>query len=340
MNIYPLFSQNMIQKSNPMKLRNNLSQTTNLKSNDNGDTFSFTGAVPVTESVNPNTIGLKSSTPTTDVVSIITKENERVAPAVEKENEKIAEAVDTIVDSFNKDGKLYYFGAGTSGRLGVLDASECPPTFSVDPKMVNGIIAGGDTAVTQAVEGAEDNFDAGKKDAKVLTENDVAVVISASGNPEYLMGVIEEAKKKGTKIVGVTCNPEAKIKDKVDTLICPVVGPEVIAGSSRLKAGTAQKMVLNTLTTAAMIKIGRFYQGNMIYVSTTNEKLHKRAARITSEITNQPIEETKKVLEQNNWQVPVACLILNYGLTPKEAKEALAKNKGNLEKAIDELENV
>jgi len=302
------------------------------------DTFTFRGSIPITESTNPKSLNLKSTSPTEDIVGTINAENNKVAPAVEKENKKIAEAVDMITESFENGGKLYYFGAGTSGRLGVLDASECPPTYSVPKDMVNGVIAGGDTAIQNAVEGAEDNFEAGKKDAERLKENDTAVVVSASGNPQYLMGVIETAREKGVKLVGITCNPEAKITDKVDTCICPVVGPEIVAGSSRMKAGTAQKLVLNTLTTASMIKMGKFYKGKMIGVSTTNEKLHNRAVRMTSELTGAPESQAKEILEANGWQVPVACLILNHGLTPEDANKALQEHKGNLEKTINDLE--
>lgn len=168
-------------------------------------------------------------------------EDKLVALAVEDASEEIAQAIDLIAKQFLKGGRLLYFGAGTSGRLGILDASECPPTFSVDPSMVQGIIAGGDSAIRKSVEGAEDDFELGREDAKVLTDKDVAVVISASGNPKYLLGVLNYAEEIGAKTIGVTCNSKGKIAEEAGLVICAEVGPEVIAGSSRLKAGTAQK---------------------------------------------------------------------------------------------------
>ena len=200
----------------------------------------------ITEFRNENTkdIDLLS---TIDIVRKINEEDQIVARAVEDESTNIAQAIDIIAKQFLKGGKLYYFGAGTSGRLGVLDASECPPTFGATPDMVQGLIAGGDSALRVSVEGAEDNFDLGTEDAQVLTENDVCVAISASGNPKYLLGVLSEAEKIGCKTIALTCNHKAAILDEVGLVICVEVGPEVIAGSSRMKAGTAQKMVLNML---------------------------------------------------------------------------------------------
>ncbi len=201
----------------------------------------------ITEYRNENTKNI-DLLPTIDIVKKMNDEDKIVALAVEYESENIAKAIDVISKQFLQGGHLIYFGAGTSGRLGILDASECPPTFSVEPNMVQGIIAGGYDAMRFAVEGAEDNYDAGYEDAKILTKDDVAVVISASGNPKYLLGVLAYADEVGCKTIGITCNSNAKIAEEVGTLICVEVGPEVIAGSSRLKAGTAQKMVLNMLS--------------------------------------------------------------------------------------------
>ena len=194
----------------------------------------------ITEFRNENTkdIDLLS---TIDIVRKINEEDQIVARAVEDESANIARAIDIIAKQFLMGGKLYYFGAGTSGRLGVLDASECPPTFGASPDMVQGFIAGGDSALRISVEGAEDNFDLGAEDAQILTENDVCVAISASGNPKYLLGVLSEAEKIGAKTIALTCNHKAAILEEVGLGICVEVGPEVIAGSSRMKAGTAQK---------------------------------------------------------------------------------------------------
>ena len=215
----------------------------------------------ITEYRNENTKDI-DLLPTIEIVKKMNEEDKIVAQAVEYESENIAKAIDIVAKQFLQDGHLIYFGAGTSGRLGILDASECPPTFSVEPDMVQGIIAGGYDAMRFAVEGAEDNFDSGYEDAHILKENDVAVVISASGNPKYLLGVLAYADEIGCKTIGITCNSEGKIVDEVGTLICVEVGPEVIAGSSRLKAGTSQKMILNMLSTGSMIKIGKTAGGN------------------------------------------------------------------------------
>lgn len=196
----------------------------------------------ITEFRNENTKDI-DLLPTIDIVKKMNDEDKLVALAVEDESENIAAAIDLIAKQFLKGGRLFYFGAGTSGRLGILDASECPPTFSVSPEMVQGIIAGGDTAIRNAVEGAEDNEEVGWKDASMLTAEDVAVVISASGNPKYLLGVLKRAEEVGAKTIAVTCNSKGRIAEEAGLVICAEVGPEVIAGSSRLKAGTAQKMI-------------------------------------------------------------------------------------------------
>lgn len=290
----------------------------------------------ITEFRNENTkdIDLLS---TIDIVRKINEEDQIVARAVEDESANIARAIDVIAKQFLVGGKLYYFGAGTSGRLGVLDASECPPTFGVSPDMVQGFIAGGDSALRISVEGAEDNFDLGAEDAQILTENDVCVVISASGNPKYLLGVLSEAEKIGCKTIGLTCNHKAVILEEVGLGICVEVGPEVIAGSSRMKAGTAQKMVLNMLTTGAMIKIGKTYENFMIDLMPTNEKLKDRAIRIVSEIAQVNASTALKTLLECNWKVKEAILMLQCDLSQEEAKETLRKNCGVLRRALVSL---
>ncbi|MCQ2754158.1 MAG: N-acetylmuramic acid 6-phosphate etherase [bacterium] len=287
----------------------------------------------ITEYRNENTkdIDLLS---TIDIVRKINEEDQIVARAVEDESTNIARAIDTIAKQFLVGGKLYYFGAGTSGRLGILDASECPPTFGVDSSMVQGIIAGGDTAIRYAAEGVEDDFEQGEADAKCLTKDDVCVVISASGNPKYLLGVLSQAEKSGCKTIALTCNHKALILEEVGLGICVEVGPEVIAGSSRMKAGTAQKMVLNMLTTGAMIKIGKTYENFMIDLKPTNEKLKDRAIRIVSEIAGVSNTDSLKTLLECDWSVKVAILMIKCGLKKDEAKELLRKNCGVLRRAL------
>jgi len=291
----------------------------------------------ITEYRNENTKNIDLLS-TIDIVRKINEEDMIVARAIEDECSNIARAVDIIAKQFLLGGKLYYFGAGTSGRLGVLDASECPPTFGVEPDMVQGIIAGGDSALKLAVEGAEDNFDLGAEDAQILTEKDVCVAISASGNPKYLLGVLSEAEKIGCKTIAITCNHKALILEEVGLGICIEVGPEVIAGSSRMKAGTAQKMVLNMLTTGAMIKIGKTYENFMIDLMPTNEKLKDRAIRIVSEIAGVSTSTSLKTLLEADWKVKVAILMLNANLSKEDSIELLRKNCGVLRRAIASLQ--
>ena len=288
----------------------------------------------ITEFRNENTknIDLLSSY---EIVQKINEEDKLVALAVESELENIAKAVDMISKQFLKGGRLVYFGAGTSGRLGVLDASECPPTFSVPNDMVKGIIAGGDSAFRTPIEGAEDNFEGGRYDARILNENDVAVIISASGNPKYLLGVIEQANEVNAKTIALTCNSKAKIAEEASLTICVEVGPEVIAGSSRMKAGTAQKMVLNMLSTGAMIKIGKTYQNFMIDLNPTNEKLKDRAIRIVAQIANTTHAKAFETLEKSNWEVKTAVVSIVENIDIEEARQILKNNSGVLRKVLN-----
>ena len=280
----------------------------------------------ITEYRNENTkdIDLLS---TIDMVRKMNEEDQIVAQVVADEAPNIATAIDTIAKAFLKGGKLFYFGAGTSGRLGILDASECPPTFSVDRTMVQGIIAGGAGALLTAVEGAEDNFEAGKKDAEVLTGKDVCVVISASGNPKYLLGVLEKADEIGCATIAVTCNSQGHV-------ICAEVGPEVITGSSRLKAGTAQKMILNMLSTGSMIKIGKTYENFMIDLKASNEKLKDRAIRIVSQIAEVNCSEALANLLKCNWEIKTAIIMIKMKLDTDTARLELKKHGGVLRKLI------
>jgi len=289
----------------------------------------------ITEYCNVNTRDI-DLLPTIEMVKKMNEEDKIVALAVEYESENIAKAIDVIAKQFLQGGKLVYFGAGTSGRLGVLDASECPPTFGVDPEMVQGVIAGGKNAFYTAIEGAEDNFEAGAKDAEILTSNDVAVVISASGNPKYLLGVLSYAEKIGAKTIGISCNQKGKIADEVGILICPEVGAEVITGSSRLKAGTAQKMVLNMLSTGSMIKIGKTYKNFMIDLKATNEKLKDRAIRIVSEIAEVPYSSAFATLMENGWDIKTAIVSLVKNLDYDNSRIELKKKSGVLRKVIGE----
>ena len=240
-----------------------------------------------TEQVNPATAHIDSCT-TLEMVRLINDEDKKVAAAVEKVLPEIAQAVDKIAESFSRGGRLFYIGAGTSGRLGVLDASECPPTFGVNPDMVQGLIAGGDSALIKAVEGAEDNRQLAEENLRErnFTAADVLVGITASGRTPYVLGGVEFAKTLGAVTVGVSCVENSALAQAVDIAITPVTGAEALTGSTRMKAGTATKMVLNMLTTAAMIKIGKVRGNLMVCVQATNDKLRDRLKRINELISN------------------------------------------------------
>lgn len=287
----------------------------------------------ITEYCNENTKDIDVIS-TLEMAKKMNDEDKIVALAVEEELENIANAIDLIAKQFLKGGRLFYFGAGTSGRLGILDASECPPTFSVESDMVQGIIAGGEAAFKTAVEGAEDDFEAGIEDAKILTKDDVAVVISASGNPKYLLGVLAKAEEVGTKTIGITCNSKGKIAEEAGIVICVEIGPEVIAGSSRLKAGTAQKMVLNMLSTGSMIKIGKTYENFMIDLKASNEKLKDRAIKIVSQIAEVTHAEALAMLMKSSWEIKTAIVALKLKLEVPKARLELKKHGGVLRKVI------
>lgn len=287
----------------------------------------------ITEYRNENTKDI-DILPTIEIVRKMNEEDKLVALAVEEETENIAKAIDLIAKQFLRGGRLFYFGSGTSGRLGVLDASECPPTFSVSPELVQGFISGGDKALRHSIEGAEDNFDLGYEDSKILEEQDVAVVISASGNPKYLQGVLKRAEEVNCKTIGVTCNSKGKIAEEAGLVICAEVGPEVIAGSSRLKAGTAQKMILNMLTTGAMIKIGKTYENFMIDLKATNEKLKDRAIRIVAQIANVPHSEALATLLKCDWEIKTAIISIKMNISIDKARQELKKQGGVLRKLL------
>ncbi len=273
---------------------------------------------------------------TKEIVRIINEEDKKVALAIEKAMPEIVKAIDLIVDAFNNGGRLAYFGAGTSGRLGILDASEWWPTFSVKDGIVNAYIAGGDYALRNSVEGAEDDEKEALKHLKEFhpNKNDVVVGISASGNPKYVLKVLSESQKVGAKTIGLTSNPEANLKKYTDVCITTVVGSEVISGSSRMKSGTAQKMVLNMLSTASMIKIGKTYSNYMIDVQPVCSKLIDRANRIISSICEISIEKADEYRIKADNNVKIACIMCKKCCSKEEARQLLDKHNGILRKVI------
>lgn len=291
--------------------------------------------ISLTEKSNPATtdIDLMDSF---HIAQAINNEDKKVALAIEKVLPEIGRAIEMIAEAFQKGGRLAYFGAGTSGRLGVLDASECWPTFGVEHGMVSGFIAGGDKALRLSVEAAEDSSEFGLSDLSAFapTPNDVIVGISAGGNPQYVLAILEEAKKAGCRTIGISSNPEAKLKPLCDIFINPIVGEEVLTGSSRLKSGTAQKMILNMLSTGAMIRIGKTYKNYMIDVRMVNEKLLDRGCRFVSEIAKISYDEARKYIEQSGKNVKTACVMAIKKCSKAEAEQQLAAVKGILRKVI------
>lgn len=296
--------------------------------------------ITVTEKTNPDTVNIDISS-TLEIVQMINREDMKVAGKISENLEDISAAVDLIVENFQKGGRLLYFGAGTSGRLGVLDASECPPTFNTDDNMVQGIIAGGDRALRFAVEGAEDCIELARSDFGRLniSENDTVVSVSASGNANYVIEILKLAKEKNVKTIALTCNPKAKMSEYADVNICIETGAEAVTGSTRMKAGTAQKMVLNMLTTCAMVKIGKTYKNFMVDVKPTNIKLKDRAVRIVSSISGSNEDNARKTLENNGWHVKEAIIQLKYNLDFDSAKKLLDRNNGILRNVFLSQEN-
>lgn len=275
--------------------------------------------------------------PVADLVARINDEDKLVALAVERELPNICRAVDRIVSALRGGGRLIYIGAGTSGRLGVLDASECPPTFSVSPGIVIGLIAGGDNALRDAVEGAEDDRDRGREDLRDVTlcAKDVVVGISASGRTPYAVAALVYAREVGAATISVACVPDSEISSRADIAIAPLVGPEVLSGSTRLKSGTAQKMVLNMLTTAAMIRIGKTYGNLMVDVSVKSRKLAERAIGIVSEVTGVSREEASILLTRSGNDVKLAILMKLTGLDKRQSRACLDRSDGFLRTAIE-----
>ena len=289
----------------------------------------------ITEQRNPNSMQLDSLS-AQELVALINREDQQVALAVEKCLPQIASAVEKIVAAFERGGRLVYVGAGTSGRLGVLDASECPPTYGVKPEMVVGLIAGGDHALRHPIEGAEDNVQQGQADLKEIdfSARDVLVGIAASGRTPYVLGALNYAKQLGATTVSIASNPKSKMAEVANIAIETVVGPEVLTGSSRMKSGTAQKLVLNMLTTASMVLIGKCYQNLMVDVQASNEKLKARALKIVMEATECDNETAANVLAKANGQVKLAILMQLSGLDALEAQSLLDKSNGKLRQAL------
>lgn len=290
----------------------------------------------ITEGRNPETMEIDKLN-TLDMLKKINDEDKKVPLAVEKVISDIAKAVDSIVERMKRGGRLIYIGAGTSGRLGILDASECPPTYGTDPNLVVGIIAGGDKAIRNAVEGAEDNSNAGMQDLINinLTYNDSVVGIAASGRTPYVIGALEYAKSIGAFTIGLSCNPDTRISNIADVMITPVVGPEVIMGSTRMKAGTAQKLVLNMISTCTMIKMGKVYSNLMVDVQASNEKLIERTKRIVKLATGEDDEIIERTLQKTHFNVKLAILMIVTGLDEDKAKKLLEESGGYIVKAIE-----
>ena len=289
----------------------------------------------ITEQRNPNSMHVDSLS-ALEIVQLMNEEDKQVPLAIEKCLPQIAQAVECIVAAFQQGGRLVYIGAGTSGRLGVLDASECPPTFGVSPEMVKGIIAGGERALRHPIEGAEDSKSQAVVDLQTIqfSSKDVLVGIAASGRTPYVIGALEYAKSLGSVTVSIASNPNSAMANIVDIAIDTVVGPEVLTGSSRLKSGTAQKLVLNMLTTASMILMGKCYQNLMVDVQASNEKLKARAIRIVMQATDCDktlAEETLKLADQN---AKLAIMMILSGLDRAQAEALLEKHHGKLQLAL------
>ncbi len=292
-----------------------------------------------TEKINPATSEIDRMSPL-EIVQVINAEDAKVAEAVKQELPHIARAIEEIAARMRRGGRLLYFGAGTSGRLGALDASECPPTFNLPPEMVIGSVAGGPIALTLAVEDLEDSAEAGTADAERLgvTKTDTLVGIAASGRTPYVLGAIARAKEVGALTIGLACNRNTPLEKAVEIMIAPVVGPEVITGSTRLKAGTAQKMVLNMLSTGAMILLGKTFGNLMVDVQATNQKLHRRALTIVRQATGLDENAAEALLSASGGEVKTAIMVGRTGIAPELARERLAAHGGILRAALESIQ--
>jgi N-acetylmuramic acid 6-phosphate etherase len=290
-----------------------------------------------TEAINPSSLNIDKLS-AGDIVDLMLNEDRKMLAAVQRERERIAVGVDMIATSLRKGGRVLFVGAGTSGRLGILESAEMPPTFSTDPSLVQAVMAGGHKATFAAKEGVEDNYEEGARSIARLhpTKKDVVVGVSASGITQFVRGALTASRKAGARIIFVTCDPGTDLQMFVDVTIAPAVGAEIIAGSTRLKAGTATKIVLNMLTTAAMVRIGKTYGNLMVDVSTGSEKLKDRARRIVNIVTGLEYDECDKLLKKAHWNVKAAIVMQKTGDTYPKALSRLRRAHDSMRQAIGE----
>jgi len=290
-----------------------------------------------TEAINPDTLGIDRM-PVTDIVDLMVAEDHRVVAAVQKERDRIAVGVEMLVDTLKKGGRIFLIGAGTSGRLGIVEAAEIPTTFGTKPGLVKAVMAGGRDAVFRSREGAEDNFEEGARSVSRLGANkrDVVIGVSASGITQFVRGALTNARNRGARIIFITCWPGTELQTFVDLTIAPAVGPEVIAGSTRLKAGTATKIVLNMLTTIAMVRLGKTYGNLMVDVQKGSDKLRDRARRIVATVTGVPADEADRLLQQAKGNVKAAIVMRKTGVSLAAALKRLRDADGFVREAIGE----
>jgi N-acetylmuramic acid 6-phosphate etherase len=290
-----------------------------------------------TEAINPATLGIDKLS-ADDIVELMLSEDRKMIAAVQRERERIAVGVEMIATALRKEGRVIFVGAGTSGRLGILESAEMPPTFSTDPTLVQAIMAGGRGAIFNAKEGVEDNYEEGARSIMRVrpTKRDIVIGVSASGMTQFVRGALTRARRAGARIIFVTCDPETELQTFVDLTISPGVGAEVIAGSTRLKAGTATKMVLNMLTTGAMVRIGKTYGNLMVDVQTGSEKLKDRARRIVNIVTGLEYDDADKLLKKAHWNVKAAIVMQKTGLPYPKALSRLRKAHDSMREAIGE----
>ena len=289
-----------------------------------------------TEARNPHSINLDQMK-TGEILELINREDQQVALAVQEELPHIEQAVDLVVEAFRSGGRLITVGAGTSGRLGVLDAAECPPTFGSDPNMVQGIIAGGEAALVRAVEGAEDDGPAGAQAIRehMVGPHDVVVGIAASRRTPFVVEAVAAARERGAKTVYITMNPREGVNFPVDVAICPVVGPEVVMGSTRMKSGLGQKMVLTMLTTTAFVRMGKTYENMMVDLMATSTKLRERGKRVVMTVTGVDYDQAARVLEEANGSVKLSIVMIKAGVDSEEATRLLTQAGGFVRRAVE-----
>src|SRR5687768_5332352 len=290
-----------------------------------------------TEAINPSSLGIDKLDPE-DIVDLMVNEDRKMLEAVKRERERIAVGIEMIASALRKGGRVMFVGAGTSGRLGILESAEMPPTFSTDPELVQAVMAGGREAIFAAKEGVEDNYEEGARSITRLrpTKKDIVVGVSASGMTQFVRGALTRARKAGARIIFVTCDPATELQTFVDLTISPAVGAELIADSTRLQAGTATKIVLNILTTGAMIRIGKSYGNLMVDVQTGSEKLKDRVRRIVNIVTGLEYDEADKLLKQARWNVKAAIVMQKTGLPLPKALARLRKAHDSMREALGE----